>query len=193
MSSEKTLEVSTLAEIGRPTDSKRRATAAKVARTKPAAVEERSSEYHGKTLDDARAAYHADARAMSRMGFAPTSEEWSTVLEHVLTVRYVFEPERRPAVLAALDEIEAQPRSEVSEPPPATPKRFARWIDAWLAVPLELRLSAGGIGGLLVGLALCLLVGLVSGDSPDLVSVLGFGTIGLLLGASLGLIPAEGL
>jgi hypothetical protein len=193
MGSETTLEVATLAGIGKPTSSKRRTASVKPARTKPTTVDQRSSEYRGKTLEEARAAYHADARAMSRMGYAPTSEDWSTVLEHVLTVRYVFEPERQPAVLAALDEIEAEPRAEVPEPPPAPRNRLARSIDRWLALPLELRLSAGGIGGLLVGLALCLAVGLVSGDSPDMVSVLGFGTIGLLLGASLGLIPAEGI
>ena len=36
-------------------------------------------------------------------------------------------------------------------------------------------------------------VALVSGDRPDMLSLLGFGTIGLLLGASVGLIHAEGL
>jgi hypothetical protein len=187
MTSQKTLEVSTLAAMGRPTSTKRRAAPAK-----PAAVGERASEYRGKTLDDARAAYHADARAMSRMGYAPASEEWSTVLEHVLTVHYVFEPERQPAVLAALDEIEATPRGEVSEAPPAPARRFARSINVWRAVPMELRISAAGIAGLLLGLALCLVVALASGERPDFVSVLGFGTIGLFLGASLGLIPAEG-
>ena len=129
---------------------------------------------------------------MGRMGYAPASEEWSTVLEHVLTVRYVYEPERRPAVLAALDAIEAEPIGG-AEDAPAPPKPFARSIKVWRAWPLELRISVGGVAGLLVGLVLCLIVGLVSGDSQDIVSVLGFGTIGLLLGASVGLIPAEGV
>jgi len=193
MSSPKMLKSSNPAATAGPKSPKRRAASAKPARAKPAAVVERSSEYRGKTLDDARAAYHMDARAMSRMGYAPASEEWSTVLEHVLTVRYVFEPERRPAVLAALDEIEAQPPREVPEPPPAPPKRFARAINLWLATPLELRISAGGVAGLLAGLALCLVVGLISADSPDILTVIGFGTIGLLLGVSVGLIPSEGL
>jgi len=187
MTSHETLEVSTLAAMGRPANPKRR-----VARAKPAAMGERSSEYRGKTLDDARAAYHADARAMSRMGYAPASEEWSTVLEHVLTVHYVFEPEQRPAVIAALDEIEAQPRAEVPESPPAPRKRFARPLNLWLALPMELRISVAGIAGLLVGLGLCLAVALGSGESPDLISVAGFGAIGLLLGASIGLIPSDG-
>lgn len=62
--------------------------------------------------------------------------------------------------------------------------------------PAKRRLSlilAGGIAGVAVGLVLCLAAGLLSGDSPDLLSLLGFGTIGLLLGASVGLIHAEGL
>lgn len=187
MSSGNRSEVSTIPGIGKPTARKRSA-----APTKAAEVVERSSVYRGSSLDEARAAYHADARAMGRMGYAPTSEEWSTVLEHVLTVRYVYEPERRPAILAALDEIEAEPKGGPPEPPPAPPKPFERPINVWHALPLELRLSVGGIAGLLIGLALLLVVGLLSGDSPDIVSVLGFGTIGLLLGASVGLIPAEG-
>jgi hypothetical protein len=207
MSSEKASEISTMPGIGKPTPRKRRAapTRAAPARaastraaptraapTKAGEVIERSSVYRGVSLDEARAAYHADARAMSRMGYAPTSEEWSTVLEHVLTVRYVYEPERQPAVLAALDAIEAEPQGALNEPQPAPARRLTRSINLWLALPLELRLSAGGIVGLLLGLALCVALGLVSGESPDMISLLGFGIIGVLLGASVGLIHADG-
>jgi hypothetical protein len=188
MRSEQTFEVSAIPGTPKPSSRKRRA-----APTKAGEVVERSSQYRGMSLDEARAAYHADARAMSRMGYAPASEEWSTVLEHVLTVRYVYEPGRQPAVLAALDAIEAEPGGASPAPPPAAPTRLARAINVWLALPLELRLSAGGIVGVVVGLALCLAVGLLSGDSPDMLSLFGFGTIGLLLGTSVGLIHAEGL
>src|SRR5690349_23546806 len=113
MSTEKTLGVSAVPGEAKPKSRKRRGTPQATAE-----VIERSSEYRGTSLDAARAAYHADARAMSRMGFAPTSEEWSTVLEHVLTVRYVYEPGRQPAVLAALDAIEAEPAASPAEPAP---------------------------------------------------------------------------
>jgi hypothetical protein len=189
MGTDKTIEVSAMPGIAKTRPRKRRA-----APTKAGEVVGRTSEYRGQSLAEARAAYYADARAMSRMGYAPASEEWATVLEHVLTVRYVFEPGRQPAVLAALDAMEADPEGASPEPrPPATPTRFARSLNLWLALPLELRLSAGGIAGVAVGLVLCLAAGLLSGDSPDLLSLLGFGTIGLLLGASVGLIHAEGL
>jgi len=188
MGTDKTIEVSAMPGIAKTSPRKRRA-----APTKAGEVVERTSEYRGVSLDEARAAYYADARAMSRMGYAPASEEWATVLEHVLTVRYVFEPGRQPAVLAALDAMEADAEAASPEPPPVAPTRFARSLNLWLALPLELRLSAGGIAGVASGLVLCLAVGLVSGESPDMISLLGFGTIGLLLGASVGLIHAEGL
>jgi len=188
MSPEKTIDVSAIPKVAKASPRKRRA-----APTKAGEVVERASQYRGVSVDEARAAYYADARAMSRMGYAPASEEWSTVLEHVLTVRYVYEPGRQPAVLAALDAIEADPEGASPEALPAAPTRFARSLNLWLALPLELRLSAGGIAGVVVGLVLCLAVALVSGDRPDMLSLLGFGTIGLLLGASVGLIHAEGL
>jgi hypothetical protein len=188
MATQKTIEVSAISGVAKPSPRKRRA-----APTKAGEVVERASEYRGQSVDEARAAYYADARAMSRMGYAPASEEWSTVLEHVLTVRYVFEPGRQPAVLAALDAIEADPEGASPAPEPAAPPRFARSLNLWLALPLELRLSAGGIAGVVIGLVLCLAVGLLSGDRPDMISLLGFGTIGLLLGAAVGLIHAEGL
>ena len=49
--------------------------------------------YRGDTREAAEAAYHADAHVMARMGFAPSSEDWSSVLQEVLTVRYVYAPE----------------------------------------------------------------------------------------------------
>ena len=185
MSSQKAFEVSTIPGVAGKTTRKRRAAPSKVAE-----VPARASVYRGLSVDEARAAYYADARAMSRMGFVPTTEDWSTVLEHVLTVRYVFEPDRQPAVIAALDQMEAEP-DRATEPPPAPTKRFSRLVDLWHALPLELRISLGGIAGLLVGLARCLMVGLLSGDSPDTLSIVGFGAIGLVLGASLGLVPPD--
>ena len=185
MSSEKALEGSSARAAPGPKTPKRRAAPSKVAE-----VPTRASVYRGLSVDEARSAYYADARAMSRMGFAPKTEEWSTVLEHVLTVRYVFEPDRQQAVIAALDQMEAEPE-RATEPPPAPTKRFSRLVDLWLALSLELRISVGGILGLLVGLALCLLVGLLSGDSPDTLSLLGFGAIGLVLGGSVGLVPHD--
>ena len=152
-------------------------------------VADRSSVYRGISPEEARAAYHADARVMSRMGYAPDAEQWSTVLEHVLTVRYVFAPSRQPAVLAPLEEIESEPANAAPEPAHARPNLLRRTIGLGERLPLELKLPVGGIAGLLVGLALCLLVGLVSGDQPDTIALLGFGVIGMVLGTALGLIP----
>jgi hypothetical protein len=152
-------------------------------------VADRSSVYRGISPEEARAAYYADARVMSRMGYAPDAEEWSTVLEHVLTVRYVFAPSRLPAVLAALDEVESEPANAGPEPAEAPPSLLRRTIGLGERLPLALKLPVGGVAGLLVGLVVCLLVGFVSGDRPDTITLLGFGVIGMVLGSALGLIP----
>jgi hypothetical protein len=138
--------------------------------------------------DEARAAYHADALAMIRMGYAPESEEWSTVLEHVLTVRYAFAPKQGPAVLAALEEIEGEAPGKPPEPA-SQPNVLRRAIGRGQGLPLELKLSVGGIAGTLVGLAICLLLAVISGDTPDTISLFGFGVIGMVLGSALGLVP----
>ena len=137
----------------------------------------------------ARAAYHADAQAMIRMGYAPESEQWATVLEHVLTVRYVYAPARRAAVLAALEEIQSEPANATPEPPAVQPNIVRRTIDLGGRLPLELKLPVGGIAGLLVGVAVCLLIGLLSGDRPDTITLFGFGVIGMVLGTAVSLIP----
>jgi hypothetical protein len=137
---------------------------------------------------EATAAYHADAVAMARMGYAPESEEWSTVFEHVLTVRYVFAPTRGPAVLAALHEIEAEALGTPPEPAPK-PNILRRATGLAHGLPMELKLSVGGFAGTLVGLGLCLLVAVISGDTPDTISLFGFAVIGMVLGSVLGLVP----
>lgn len=184
MSTEEVLGGAMAAGVRKSTPRKRRAAPAK-----EPAVADRSSVYRGSSPEEARATYHADARVMSRMGYAPDAEQWSTVLEHVLTVRYVYEPSRQPAVLAALEEIEGERPNKAPEPADGPPNLLRRTIDLGQRLPLELKLPVGGIAGLLVGVALCLLVGLVSGDHPDTVTLVGFGVIGMVLGTALGLLP----
>ena len=125
---------------------------------------------------------------MIRMGYAPESEEWSTVLEHVLTVRYAFAPKQGPAVLAALEEIEGE-ASDAPPEPASQPNVLRRAIGLGQRLPLALRLSVGGIAGTLIGLALCFLLAAISGDTPDTISLFGFGGIGMVLGSALGLVP----
>jgi hypothetical protein len=79
--------------------------------------------YRATTRAAAEAAYHADARGMVRMGYAPASEDWSTELEQVLTVRYIHAPEQAPAVLQALAEVEAE-RTMPTERPRRLPGRL---------------------------------------------------------------------
>lgn len=70
---------------------------------------ERSSTFPGATREAAEAAYYADASVMARMGYTPASEEWSAVDgEHVLSVRYRYDPEQAPVVLRAIAEAESE-------------------------------------------------------------------------------------
>ena len=184
MGTEDVLRGSKPASTRKSSPRKRRAVAAKEPE-----IPDRSSVYRGMSPEEARAAYHADAQAMIRMGYAPDSEQWATVLEHVLTVRYVYAPARRAAVLAALEEIGREPANAAPEPAAARPSMLRRTIDLGQRLPLELKLPVGGIAGLLVGVALCLLVGLISGDRPDTITLFGFGVIGMVLGTALSLIP----
>ena len=158
-----------------------------------AVVPDRTSDYRGTSPEASRAAYYADARAMIRMGYAPASEDWSSVLEHVLTVRYVFAPERSAVVLAALDEIEAEPEPEpepaqaLPDPRPAQRTRLRQAIDLHSRLPIELTLFFGAAAGIVAGIGLCMLLGLISGDDPDGFALFGFGLIGMVLGGAAGL------
>jgi hypothetical protein len=139
----------------------------------------RSSTYRGTSREAAAAEYHADARVMARMGFVPESETWSTELRQVLEVRYVHRPERTPAVLEALD----RPGMELDDEP-VTPDARGRSARPTLPrLPLEIRLLVGALAGIIAGIAICLVLALVSGEAADAISLVGFGIIGLLLGA----------
>lgn len=60
--------------------------------------------YRGDTRDYAERWYHQDARTLAGQGYAPSAEEWSMALgQHVLTVRYIHEPDQASVVLSALD------------------------------------------------------------------------------------------
>jgi hypothetical protein len=148
---------------------------------------ERSSVYRGATREAAEAAYHLDARIMALMGFAPTSEDWSVVREEVLTVAYLFDPERAPAVLKALKQAEAERAVATLAPAPVQPNGLKRAANVLRTLPPAVKLTSGGLGGIAVAVAVCVLLGLISGDSPDTVSLVGFGIIGLFIGAFLGL------
>jgi hypothetical protein len=155
-------------------------------------TQERSSVYRGQTREMAEAAYHADARAMARMGYAPTSEEWSSVLEEVLTVRYVYAPEQGSAVLEALAEAEkAVPRS--SPAPSALRRVVRRAVSLFDRQTPELKLTVGAITGMAAGVALWSLLGsLLFADNPFLlfVSLIALGFAGGLVGAMVTL-PRE--
>lgn len=159
-----------------------------VATTKAPETEQRSSTYRGATREAATAAYHADARAMVRMGYAPASEHWSTVLEQVLVVRYVHAPEQAGAVLQALTEVEADPTATTGQPATVERTLLVRVADLYAGLPMEVRLPLGALSGIAAGIALCLLAAAISGDSPDAISLVGFGLIGMLFGSMLGII-----
>ena len=151
-------------------------------------TQERSSVYRGATHQAAAAAYHADARAMVRMGFAPISEHWTTVLEQVLVVRYVHAPEQGPAVLEALGKAEADPAVitlQLASVERSARERIAR---LYASLPLEAKLPIGALIGIVAGIALCLFAAAISGASPDTISLVGFGLLGMLLGSIIGLI-----
>jgi hypothetical protein len=134
--------------------------------------------YRGTTRGSAVAAYHADARVMARMGFVPTSEVWSTEVQHVLVVGFVHAPEQTPAVLEALDQAEVDPVFEPRVSPPM--QRGMR--NPMPHLPIEVKLILGALGGIVVGLGICLVLALVTGERPDVVSLGGFGVLGLLTG-----------
>ena len=141
----------------------------------------------------AEAAYYADARGMARMGYAPTSEDWSTVVEEVLTVRYVHAPELSSAVLDAVASAEAERTI-----PPRSP-RFAalekglrqvlsRALLLFDRLTTELKVTLCAIAGMAVGIAVWLLLGIaVFGHNPIMLFVsmftLGFagGSVGALV------------
>ncbi len=124
---------------------------------------------------------------MALMGFAPASEDWSVVREEVLTVAYLFDPERAPAVLQALKQAEAEPAVATLAPAPVQSNGLERAANVLRTLPPEVKLTGGGLSGIAVALAACVLLGLISGDTPDTVSLVGFGIIGLFIGAFLGL------
>jgi hypothetical protein len=157
-------------------------------------TQERSSVYRGETREMAEAAYHADARAMVRMGYAPTSEDWSSVLEEVLTVRYVHAPEQGSAVLEALAEAEAERAIPRPSPAPSVLQRvFHRAASFYDGQTPELKLTVGAITGMAAGVALWSLLGsLFFGDNPILLflSLFALGFAGGLVGAMVTL-PRE--
>ena len=152
-------------------------------RSSPAAApiagpQPRSSTYRGASRDAAAKAYVADAQVMARMGYVSDAEVWSTELEHVLSIRYVHAPDRVPAALEAV----ARAAATTLDAPPEVPSRVPDVRATLARAPIEARLGIGVIGGLFVGLALGLILTVVSGQSADLISLGGFGLIGSLLG-----------
>ena len=144
----------------------------------------RESSYRGLTRAAAAEAYHADALVMARMGYAPTSEEWSTELQHVLLVGYRYAPDEAPAVLSALAEARAEP---IVDPP--SPETLASSLHFRMpsAVPLDAKIGVGALGGLSTGVALCFALGAVANEAPDALTLGAFGIVGLLLGFVLGM------
>lgn len=124
---------------------------------------------------------------MARMGYAPASEALSTVVEHLIKVDYVHAPERAPAVMAALEQAEAESAAGVIQQSPGVRTHRKRLAGLYESMALELKISIGGLAGALLGIGACFLGGLLSGDSPDALSLLGFGVIGLSLGAIKGI------
>ena len=149
-------------------------------------TQQRSSVYRGATREVAEAAYHADARVMVRMGYAPASEDWSTVLEQVLMVHYVHAPERASAVLDALSEAEAERAVPGPLPAPVLRTGLERAAGRYEVQTLEVKLTVGAITGIAAGVALwTFLAGSIFGDNLILlfVSMFGLGFAGLLIGA----------
>ena len=154
-------------------------------------TQERSSVYRGETREIAEAAYHADARAMARMGYAPTSEDWD--VEEVLIVRYVHAPELSAAVLDAVASAEAErpvaPRSaRVARLQQSLGHGLRRALAHFDRLTTELKVTVGAIAGLAAGIAVWLLLGLlVFGHDPIMLFVslftLGFagGSAGALM------------
>ena len=151
--------------------------------TPTAGVQPRSSAYRGLSREQATAAYHADALVMARMGFVPTSEEWTTDQQQVLVVDYVHAPDQTPAVLEALAQVVHDPIVERPALPPMEPSsRRSPFL-----LPLEAKLGLGGLTGLAAGVVLCLLVAAVAGERPDAISLAIFGFLGTLIGAIVGM------
>jgi len=144
------------------------------------------------------AAYYADALVMARMGYAPKSERWKTAKEHqVLVVGYVLAPDETPAVLEALAQAEADPPVETpvpaslptpvaASPSAGLPARRARLMPS-LSLPMEVRLAAGALAGVAIGVVACLLIAAAAGEPADVLSIAISGFIGLLIGAIAGL------
>lgn len=156
-------------------------------------TQDRSSVYRGDSREVAQAAYYADARAMVRMGYSPESEHWSTAVEQVLTVRYVYAPERAPAVLKALAEAEAEAKRAGPHGTSASSgsrRRIERAADLYDKQTPEVKITVGAITGLAAGVGLWSLLGvsILSGDLILLfVSLLGLGFGGLSMGAMVAL------
>jgi len=156
---------------------------------------ERSSEYHGATREDAEAAYHADARAMAKMGYAPASEDWSSVVEEVLTVRYVHAPELRSAVLEAVAMAEAEqtlPRRarRPSAARIALRRIIGRGLKLFDRLTTELKVTVGAIAGLAAGISLWSLIGpglYVQNAFMLFISLFTLGFAGGLAGATITL------
>ena len=129
--------------------------------------EERSSVYQATTRGATLSAYHADARVMARMGFAPVSEDWSTANLQVLTVRYVHAPEQAPAVLEALAKAEAEVASSPPESrPPIQQSPLKRAASLYLKAR-ETKVTVGGGVRIASGIALGgFLAGSIFDDDP---------------------------
>jgi hypothetical protein len=169
--------------------------------------QERSSAYQGTTREAAENAYHADARVMAHMGYAPTLEEWSTVLgRQMLTVTYLYAPERAPAVLEALAEIAAEavvPADPSTAAATAGPRGLedirSRLKDApepetAVERPVN-KLIVLGLPLIAAGLAIGFLLGAIFDSGPILmlVIVLGLPIAGLWIGMLVpSLLNAEG-
>ncbi len=162
---------------------KPRASKARSGTTPKVEAQRRTSVYRGATREAAADAYHADAAVMARMGFVPEAEAWSTAEEQVLDVRYVSAPEDAPAVLEALEQPGEYP-PDVATPasaavvPGARPGLVPRPV-----VKLLVRASLG----IALGVVLCLVLGTFAGETPDAISLVGFGAIGLFLGSILSI------
>jgi F0F1-type ATP synthase assembly protein I len=150
-------------------------------------VRERATVYRGATREAAVAAYHADARVLVRMGFAPASEDWSMSVEQVLTVHYVHAPEKASAVLAAIAQAQIDPIDATIQSEEIQSNPLRRAAGVFEALSPEVKIALGGVGGIVAGIVLCFVVGWTSGDDPDAIGLFGFALIGMVLGAMVGL------
>jgi hypothetical protein len=142
--------------------------------------------YRAVTRAAAEAAYHADAHGMVRMGYAPISEDWSTELEQVLTVRYVHAPEKASAVLQALAEVEAEPTVQTQRPRRLAGSLLEHAPSRYSVGTLKAKLLVGGFTGIVAGIAVgSALASSMFGNDVILsaVSIVALDFVGLFIGS----------